>query len=399
MSPSQSVSGTLSFVDTDASDQHTIHIISGPSAVGYFTAQIDGVGHITWNYQVDQATLHSMTTNLVEPFQIVLDDGLGGSTSATIVVTTNIRWHPPCSGRGPHRNVFVTSSGTASKWRAARSGLPTFDYLDTHTVTTTGGIGRTSWHLLGSGRHRHQRQSDRRGRLDLFRCGRRSRLGLPRPTLHRSLPDTSFERARRFPLRLSTFSPVHPYQTLNIDNQYTLETAAIVADASFPATSRSAGGSMMFSDVNLTYAHTLSVETPILWSRSGLSCIGHHRQHRHRHWRRGRLDLQHFRCRPCGHAGWSDGHRRLHRHHQRRQRWNGLPTGGRQRNAAGRPDRIRDGRNHWVFLLLQTTAQPKQPMDRWHSPMATSWIFTPSRRQFLCRPMAVRRRSTALLRR
>ena len=142
----QSASGSFSFADTDLSDHHTIRIISGPY-VGYFTAQIDqdttgsGAGQISWHYQVDQATLHSMTTNLVEPFSIVVDDGLGGLTYASVVVTTDVTLAPTVFGTGSSTatsTATLTQNATASGVEVATGSLAfsDADILDVHSLTT-----------------------------------------------------------------------------------------------------------------------------------------------------------------------------------------------------------------------------------------------------------------------
>jgi VCBS repeat-containing protein len=91
------LSGTLEFADVDLSDSHSL--TSAPAAAGYvgsFTVEIaaggaatgGGAGEIGWSFVVDDAEIDWLAEGetLVQTYLVTLDDGNGGTDSATVTV-------------------------------------------------------------------------------------------------------------------------------------------------------------------------------------------------------------------------------------------------------------------------------------------------------------------------
>ncbi|WP_296582773.1 VCBS domain-containing protein [Xanthobacter sp.] len=86
-------SGAVYFVDTEASDTHTVSVSAPKDALGTLSARVvsdlDGSGAVVWSYSVDGAAVAPLASGETreESFVVKLADDLGVATSQTITVT------------------------------------------------------------------------------------------------------------------------------------------------------------------------------------------------------------------------------------------------------------------------------------------------------------------------
>lgn len=91
--------GAIDFADPDIGDVHTAHVVLTGSEIGTLTlvkvADTTGTGtggKFAWTYQVDSAAAHTALAaspdgSLVQTFQVVIDDGHGGTLTQSVNVT------------------------------------------------------------------------------------------------------------------------------------------------------------------------------------------------------------------------------------------------------------------------------------------------------------------------
>lgn len=93
-----STQGGIQFEDVDLNDSHTVSITpSGTGFVGTLIASItdastgDGAGIITWVYSVSNEAISDLDEgeSLIQEYEIIIDDGQGGTATQTISIEVN----------------------------------------------------------------------------------------------------------------------------------------------------------------------------------------------------------------------------------------------------------------------------------------------------------------------
>ncbi len=91
-------SGTISFTDLDLTDAHTVSVThQGGGTLGTLAASItdaatgDGSGIVTWSYSVADSALEDLNSgqSLTQLYDITIDDGSGGSVTRALTISLN----------------------------------------------------------------------------------------------------------------------------------------------------------------------------------------------------------------------------------------------------------------------------------------------------------------------
>lgn len=88
------MTGSIEFADADAREGDTLTVTVADAPEGYlgrFTAELAEDGRVVWNFRVDNALLQSLGENeeLVQTYDVTLDDGRGGQVTQAITVTVD----------------------------------------------------------------------------------------------------------------------------------------------------------------------------------------------------------------------------------------------------------------------------------------------------------------------
>jgi len=151
-SGTESTSGTISFTDVDLTDTHTASFAAqGAGYLGTFTlAPITqdsgngGTGQLGWSFSVDNSAIDYLAAgeSLVQHYNVMVDDGHGGTAVQTVTVTINgANDAPMITSTAPSQAVTedggVPGSGGESGTEST-SGAISFtdvDFIDTHTAS------------------------------------------------------------------------------------------------------------------------------------------------------------------------------------------------------------------------------------------------------------------------
>ncbi|WP_431855228.1 VCBS domain-containing protein [Azospirillum sp.] len=144
-------SGTMAFTDVDLTDAHTVTATFASSSYGSQLGTLTAAkgadttgtgtgGRIGWTYTVDNAAVQFLSAGqtITETYTVTVSDGHGGTDSRTVTVTiTGVNDTPTVTGT-PDLTAAVTED--ASSPTLSRSGTWAFtdaDLSDAHTVTAT----------------------------------------------------------------------------------------------------------------------------------------------------------------------------------------------------------------------------------------------------------------------
>ncbi|MFC0480762.1 beta strand repeat-containing protein, partial [Gellertiella hungarica] len=145
-------SGTLSFIDVDDVDTHTVSYYSlGSDYLGTFSVTLtddstgDNAGTVAWNFSVPDSAIDYLAAGqtLTQYYGVMVNDGKGGLTSQLVAVTITGTNDAPIITTGPvTESVKEIADGTEGENvdDLATNGTLAFtdvDDIDTHTVTFT----------------------------------------------------------------------------------------------------------------------------------------------------------------------------------------------------------------------------------------------------------------------
>ena len=143
-SGTESTSGTISFTDVDFTDTHTASFAAqGTGYLGTFSlAPITqdsgngGTGQLGWSFSVDKSAIDYLATgeNLVQRYNVTLDDGHGGTAVQTVTVTINGTNDAPVIDQGP-QTASVTDSIPVAHGQFTATDV---DRTDTQTWSIVG---------------------------------------------------------------------------------------------------------------------------------------------------------------------------------------------------------------------------------------------------------------------
>jgi len=113
--------GILPFTDVDLTDAHTVGVVENDigyrgtlSALITDAATGDGNGAITWTFEVQDSALDDLAAGeeLIQTYEVTVDDGNGGTDTQTVTITINGAEDAPVLGGTTSGDV--TEDGTRS---------------------------------------------------------------------------------------------------------------------------------------------------------------------------------------------------------------------------------------------------------------------------------------------
>ena len=155
-SGTESTSGTISFTDVDFTDTHTASFAAqGTGYLGTFSlAPITqdsgngGTGQLGWSFSVDNSAIDYLATgeNLVQRYNVTLDDGHGGTAVQTVTVTINGTNDAPVMK--PVTGPVYTDTATSDTFNAV-TGIFLAQDVDSTTLTYGIDAGHADTSLSG----------------------------------------------------------------------------------------------------------------------------------------------------------------------------------------------------------------------------------------------------------